>query len=267
MKEKRYIVDTTLRDGEQSPFIAFNTEQKAQIAALLEEAGVYQIEAGIPAIGKCEIDAVRVIMSNRKKAKISVWSRLNVNDIILCGECEADIIHICVPVSYAQIYRKLNKNKTWILKNLYACIGAAQRFKSEITIGFEDASRADMSFLVPISEMLKELGINRIRYADTVGVLTPGRCGRLIQEFIGFSKMETEMHAHNDFGLATANSIMAAKAGALYIDTTVFGIGERAGNCDLRKLIHASDRHIDWGVSALNAELLEQGFLEIVGKA
>jgi homocitrate synthase NifV len=267
MKDKRFIVDTTLRDGEQSPYIAMNIRQKCDIAALLDEAGVYQIEAGIPAMGSCEIDAVREIMKNRKKAIISVWSRLNTDDIKMCGECEADIIHISVPVSYAQIYKKLNKNKAWVLKKLYACIGEAQRNNSEITIGFEDASRADMSFLIPLSVTLGELGIKRIRFADTVGVLTPVKCGELIGEFIEYSRIETEIHAHNDFGLATANSIMAAKAGAMYIDTTIFGIGERSGNCNLRELIHSSDRLFDWGVSALSAEILEQGYLSVMGKA
>lgn len=265
MKERRYIVDTTLRDGEQSPYIAMNTRQKVHIATLLEEAGVYQIEAGIPAMGRCEIDAVREIMNNRKKAKISVWSRLNTKDLEMCGQCEADIIHISVPVSYAQIYKKLNKNKAWVIKNLYACIGQAQRSKSEIIIGFEDASRADMSFLISLSVTLKELGVNRIRFADTVGVLTPAKCGELIKDFIVNSGIETEIHAHNDFGLAEANSIMAAKSGALYTDTTIFGIGERAGNCDLMKLIHASDRLFDWGITAFSAELLEQGYLSVMG--
>jgi homocitrate synthase NifV len=184
----------------------------------------------------------------------------------MCGECEADIIHISVPVSYAQIYKKLNKNKAWVMKNLYACIGQAQRYKSEIVIGFEDASRADMSFLISLAIILKELGIKQIRFADTVGVLTPMKCGELIKDFSSHTGIETEIHAHNDLGLAAANSIMAAKSGAMYIDTTIFGIGERAGNCDLRKLIHASDRFFDWGISALSAEILEQGYMSVMGR-
>lgn len=260
MKTKKYIVDTTLRDGEQGPGFAMTKEQKVCIANLLDEIGVYQIEAGIPAIGEYEIDTINEIYHNKKNAKISVWSRLNEDDIKLASKCKIDILHISVPISYPQIYSKLNKNKAWILKEINKCIELAKSYNVEITIGFEDASRADITFMLTVAEKLKQMGINRIRFADTVGVLNPSKCSRAIEDLIKYAGVEIEMHAHNDLGMAVANSISAAKSDAKYIDTTILGIGERAGNCNFSQLIYASDRIFDWGISYLDCLEVEKIF-------
>lgn len=241
MKDVKYLVDTTLRDGEQSPGYALTKEQKVEIAAMLDTAGVYQIEAGIPAICSYEVDTLREISQNKHSAKISVWNRLNEDDIKRSFDCNPDIIHIGVPVSYVQIYTKLHKNKTWIAKTAARCADMAMSKGYEVTVGFEDASRADPAFMLALAYSLKSIGVNRIRFADTVGVLSPTRTYETIRDLIGFTGIEVEMHAHNDLGMAVANSLAAAKAGANYIDTTIFGIGERTGNCDLKKFISASE--------------------------
>ncbi len=229
-----------MRDGEQSPGFAMTMEQKLFIAQILDSIGIYQIEAGIPAVGRYEMETMGLIMQNRKNSKISVWNRLMLADIKKSIACRPDIIHVSVPVSYAMIYSKLNKNKTWVTKNLAVCVAYALEKGFEVTVGFEDASRADITFMIVLAQQLKELGVSRIRFADTVGVLSPARTYQAVRDIIGNAGIEVEIHAHNDLGMAVANSVAGAKAGADYIDTTVFGIGERAGNCDFLRLIHAA---------------------------
>lgn len=241
MKEVRYLVDTTLRDGEQSPGYALTREQKVEIAGMLDDAGVYQIEAGIPAMGSYEKETLCEIVQKKRGAKISVWNRLNEADIRHSFDCRPDIIHIGVPVSYVQIYTKLHKNKNWLVKTALSCVDLVLDSGFEATVGFEDASRADPTFMLSLAVTLKERGVRRIRFADTVGVLTPARTCNTIRELISVTGIEVEMHAHNDLGMAIPNSLIAAKAGAKYIDTTLLGIGERAGNCDFQKFISVAE--------------------------
>ena len=121
------------------------------------------------AIGNYEKDTIREILANKNNSKISVWNRLNLDDIKHSIECEPDIIHISVPVSYVQIYTKLKKNKAWIIKNITECIEYAKSHNFEVTIGFEDASRADATFIISLALTLQDLGVSRVRFADTVG--------------------------------------------------------------------------------------------------
>ncbi|MDF2613432.1 MAG: isopropylmalate/homocitrate/citramalate synthase [Clostridia bacterium] len=253
MKNKKYIVDTTLRDGEQSAGIAFDEKDKVKLAKLMDEIGIYQIEAGIPAIGNVEKRALLKIMENRKNALISAWNRMNVEDIKHSIECSPDIIHISAPVSYVQIYSKLRKNKQWLRNSLMECVYYALDKGYKVTVGFEDASRADISFIVSLGVMLKEMGVSHIRYADTVGVLTPHNIADVTRTIIRLTEMDVEIHGHNDFGMAVANSLEAAKNGAKYIDCTFLGIGERAGNCDFIKFIKSSDSILDCGISKKEA--------------
>jgi homocitrate synthase NifV len=253
MKPVRYIVDTTMRDGEQTPGIAMSKEQKLLIAGILDKAGIYQIEAGIPAVSRDEMETIQAMMENRRNSKISVWSRLVQDDVKKSVDCAPDIIHISTPVSYVLIYSKLGKNKNWVMKNLDSCVGFAKSHGFEVTVGFEDASRADITFMAALARQLKEMGVNRIRYADTVGILSPSRTYQAVRELIDYCGIEVELHAHNDLGMAVANTIQGAKAGAAFLDTTILGLGERVGNCDFYKLVHASSEIFDMGISKLDA--------------
>lgn len=264
MKPVKHIVDTTMRDGEQSPGIAMSKEQKLQIAKILDDAGIYQIEAGIPAVSSYEIDTIRAIVENRKQAKISVWNRLVLEDIKKSIDCAPDIIHISTPVSYVLIYSKLNKNKTWVLKNLTACAEYAMTRGFEVTVGFEDASRADITFMTSLAWQLKELGVSRIRFADTVGILSPSRTYQAIKEIIEYAGIEVELHAHNDLGMAVANTILGAKAGADYLDTTILGLGERTGNCDFLQLVQAAHGMMDLNITKLAAKQIQDEIAEIL---
>jgi len=266
MKEKKYLIDTTLRDGEQSPGFAFNMEEKVKLALLMDRAGMHQIEAGIPAMGKYEKDTICKIMSNRRRARIATWNRMNKEDIMHSFDCCPDIIHISAPVSYVHIYSKLKKNKVWLQKNLQECVSMALDKGYVVTVGFEDASRADITFIIGIANLLKDMGVESIRFADTVGVLTPSRTYQSIKEIISNTGISIGIHAHNDFGMAVANSLEAAKAGAEYIDTTIFGIGERAGNCDLNKFITAAEQIFDIRPSRVDANVLKEKASEILFK-
>lgn len=264
MKEKRYVIDTTLRDGEQTPGYAFSKEQKVKLAILMDRAGFNQIEAGIPAMGNYEKDTICEIMSQRKRARISTWNRMNKEDISNSFDCHPDIIHISAPVSYIHIYSKLKKNKIWLRKTLQECVYMAMEKGYEVTVGFEDASRADITFIISIANLLNDMGVKSVRFADTVGVLTPSRTHQCIRELIDNVGIPIGIHAHNDLGMAAANSFAAAKAGALFIDTTISGIGERAGNCDINQFVILSERIFDIRPNHGDVEILKQKTFEIL---
>lgn len=264
MKRSKYLIDTTLRDGEQRPGFAFNIEQKTKLAMLMDRAGIYQIEAGIPAMGNFEKDTICKIIENRCRARISTWNRMNIEDIEHSFDCRPDIIHISAPVSYVHIYSKLKKNKVWLTTNLQKCVEYAMSKGFSVTVGFEDASRADITFIIGIAEMLQDMGVENIRFADTVGVLTPSRTFQVISELKKHTNIAIGIHAHNDLGMAVANSLEAAKAGADFIDTTILGIGERAGNCDMNDFIIASEQIIEMRPNRRDAVFLKEKAREII---
>lgn len=248
MTEKRFIVDTTLRDGEQSPGIALTEEDKIELAVLLDELGVYEIEAGIPAMQTESDGYISEMKQKCKTSKLSLWSRMNPKDIRQALRCKPDILHIGTPISYVQIYGKLRKNKTWVQKTLVECMDIALSQGVEVTVGFEDASRSDEGFMISIAKLVQAHGANTIRIADTVGILTPQRTKELVERIIKEVEIEVEFHGHNDLGMGIANSIAGARAGARYIDCTLLGIGERSGNCDLYKFIYTTERLFDYKI-------------------
>jgi len=268
MRARRYILDTTLRDGEQTPGICFTREQKLKIAALLEESGVHQIEAGVPAASKEEKEIIIKIIENRKNAVISVWGRLVPSDITHAVDCKPDIIHISVPVSDTHIYSKLKKDKDWVINQLYACLDLIKKYNIPLSVGFEDAFRSDPVFLRTVAKILLDFGAKRIRLSDTVGIATPSVIRNVFTELSSHlqGKAEFGFHAHNDLGMAVANTVEAAKCGCLYTDVTVYGIGERAGNCDLAKLVAASSNVFDWGITPEGALKLQRDIFSIISR-
>lgn len=258
MREEKKIVDTTLRDGEQQARIALSPEDKLEIALMLDELKVYEIEAGTPSMGMGEKEYIEALMKRKKYAKVSVWSRAHEKDVVYAAKCHPDLIHIGTPISYVQIYTKLRKNKGWIQKNLMACIEAAQNQGVEVIVGFEDASRADVGYMIHTAKLVKSLGVNQIRIADTVGILTPSRTRAMIREILAQVEIDIEIHVHNDLGMAIANSIDAIKAGAKYVDCTLLGLGERCGNCNLYHFIHAAERFYDFGVDKRQVRSVEK---------
>ncbi len=266
MKEMRFIVDTTLRDGEQRPGIALRPKDKVKLALLLDQLGIYEIEVGTPTIGVEGVQYIEEIQAKKTQARISVWSRVNVKDVIYSVSCTPDIIHIGVPVSYVQIYNKLNKNKAWVLNSVRSCVEEALGRGVDVTVGFEDASRADVGFMIHTAKLLKDLGVNRIRIADTVGILTPVRAGSIVRDIREHVDIGIEFHAHNDLGMAIANSIEAAKEGVNYIDCTVLGIGERSGNCNMYQFLLAAERLYDFCIDRSKVHHVEEVLMNIVNE-
>ncbi len=242
------IVDTTLRDGEQCSGVVLFPSDKVRLSLLLDEIGVYEIEVGIYDRKTEGRDYLPEIMERKKRAKISLWARLDPKDVMEACHQKPDIIHIAVPVSYVQIYSKLNKNKAWVERQLTECMRIAGDFRVEVALGFEDCSRADIGFMIRLALLAEKLGAKTIRLADTVGIFAPVKAGNLVSEIKTHFSLKIEAHEHNDFGMAVANSIEMANMGAELIDCTLLGIGERAGNCSMYEFIQASESRFDSGV-------------------
>lgn len=263
MKKKK-IVDTTLRDGEQCPGIAFSEKEKIEIAAALDKIGVYEIEVGIPQMKVEGSDYIEKLKEHCKSSKLSLWSRMKAEDVEMAVACKPDILHIGAPVSYVQIYNKLKKNKSWVQKTIGECIEIAKDKGVQVTVGFEDASRADEGFMITLAKTVKNMGADTIRIADTVGILTPKRAGQIIKRIKNEVDINIEFHAHNDFGMAIANSIESAKSGSDLIDCTLMGIGERSGNCDLYKFLSSCDRIFDFGIDKKLVKVIENKFKNLL---
>ncbi len=242
------IVDTTLRDGEQTAGLVFSAAEKVSIAKALDKAGVYAIEAGIPAMGSEEQDILRGILSLGLKAQVIAWNRANPEDISMSAKCGFPFIHVSVPVSDLHIEYKLKKSREWVLRQLEDSLAYARSFGCKIIAGAEDASRADGEFFLRVAEAAAKAGAERIRFADTVGCLEPFKTYTVMQNLIRRCALPVEVHLHNDFGLAVANTVAAVKAGISLVSVTVGGIGERAGNASLEQVVRALERDYETGV-------------------
>ena len=263
MKPKRWIVDTTLRDGEQCPGVAFQPEDKIKLALQLDESGIHEIEIGIFAKEQ-EAYIIDRIMGQKKNSEISVWCRLIEEDVKFAVSLCPDRIHIGMPVSYIQIYGKLNKNKDWIISQASKCMEIINKAGISITVGFEDSSRADIGFIKRMARLVAEMGASTIRLADTVGVFIPSNSAAMVKELITEIPVTIETHEHNDLGMAVANTIAMAGAGAMLLDCTLLGIGERAGNCNMYNLIQSSERLFDLGVDKHKVKMAEETLIGLL---
>lgn len=234
------IVDITLRVGEQLAGRAIKSKQKIQLARMLDSIGISQLEAGIPALGYDAKKSMANLAAEGLKCRISSWNRLDLDDIRTSMECGMDIVHISVPSSDLQISRKLDKTKEWVLDYLKKCIYECKEKGFDVTIGLEDASRADHGFLDNLIECAVNGGVRTIRYADTAGLLLRTQAFEELRAIKEKFNVQLEMHAHNEFGMAVANSVAAVRAGAGLVSCTAGGIGPGAGNCSLLDFIKAA---------------------------
>jgi homocitrate synthase NifV len=231
------INDTTLRDGEQAPYVAFNTDEKLKIAQLLYEAGADELEVGIPAMGAKEQEDIKEILSLNLPLRIMSWNRATLSDLESSLSCGIKAVDLSIPVSQTLIDIKFGSDRDKLFRNLEEVLTLAKRENLFVCIGAEDASRADNEFLAEVMKFGASLGAKRFRYCDTVGILTPHATYENISYLVSQNLLGIEMHTHNDFGMATANSVIGLQAGAISVNTTVMGLGERAGNASFEQLL------------------------------
>ncbi len=237
-----YIHDTTLRDGEQAAGVAFSIDEKVAIAKFLDDVGVHELEVGIPAMGHEEAAAIAHIVRLGLHAKLTGWNRAVISDVQASIACGLSRVHISIPVSDIQINAKFHGQWRAMFEKLRDTITFAQDHGLWVSVGGEDSSRADDVFLLDAAQYAQEWGASRFRFCDTVGILDPLMTYEKVKHLVSNLDIPVEMHTHNDLGMATANAIAGIRAGAMSVNTTVNGLGERAGNAALEEVVMALKR-------------------------
>jgi len=231
--------DTTLRDGEQTAGVVFSNDEKINIARMLDEIGIDQIEAGIPAMGGDEREVIEHIAGMGLNASILAWNRANLDEIKDSIATGVDAIAISLATSDIHIKTKLMKDRQWVLDSIRRAVELAKSHDVYVSVNAEDASRTELGFLFEYAAVAKEEGADRIRFCDTIGIMEPFQCYSIVKNLIDETGLEIEMHTHNDFGMAVANAIAGIHAGAQWVNVTVGGLGERAGNAALEEVVMA----------------------------
>ncbi len=239
MDEEYRIIDTTLREGEQTPGVLFSPADKRQIVKGLEDIGVQEAEVGIASrFHPCVGPLVAYCRSKHPRLRLSLWSRCREEDIAIAAQWRPDILSLSIPVSDIHLEKRLGKDRQWALATMRQAMDAARARGLSFAIGFEDASRSDGNFLAVMAREADRLGALRIRLADTVGIASPGEITELVTRLGRIVKTSTlAVHTHNDFGMATANAFVALAAGARFVDTVVLGLGERTGCARLEEIV------------------------------
>jgi (R)-citramalate synthase len=231
------FLDTTLRDGEQTPGVSLVPESKLRIAQRLDELGVDVIEAGFAAVSEGEMEAVKLIAKQGLKAQISSAARGTRNDIDAVLKSGASTISMIVPTSDLHIECKLHKTREQMLQTTEDCVAYAKAHGLTVEFLAEDATRSDFDYLVKVFKKAEAVGVDRIIPCDTVGILTPERAAEFFTKLTQNLRVPLGVHCHNDFGMAVANSVAALGAGAQEVHATINGLGERAGNASLEEIV------------------------------
>lgn len=235
------VLDTTLRDGEQTPGVSLTSNEKLRIATKLDEIGVDFIEAGSAITSEGERQSIKEITAQGFDTEILSFSRPLQKDIDFCLQCDVDAVNLVVPTSDLHISDKLKITPDELLELSNGAIDYCKDHGLTVELSAEDASRSDIEFLKSVYSNASEHRVDRICVCDTVGILTPDSSFELFSQLNDFN-IPLACHCHNDFGLAVANTLSAVKGGATEIHTTINGIGERAGNTSFEECVVSIDR-------------------------
>jgi homocitrate synthase NifV len=251
------ICDSTLRDGEQTAGVVFSNSEKLAIAKLLDAAGVHELEAGVPAMGGDEREAIRQIAQAGLKAMVMGWNRAVISDVDHSIECGLDAVCISISVSDVHIKNKLEATRESVIGDMLRTIEYAKAHGLYVSANAEDASRADMEFLLEFIRAAKNSGADRVRFCDTTGYLGPFQTYEKVKTLVNEGGLPVEMHCHNDFGMATANTIAGLRAGATFAGVTVLGLGERVGNAALEEVVMAL-KHVERVDAKFNYSMIRE---------
>ncbi len=234
------VFDTTLRDGEQAPGVTFTVEQKVAVARQLAKLGVDVVEAGTPISSKGEKEAVEAVCRDgRKGTLIAGLARINTDDVQAALDCGVDMVHVFTPTSDIQIQHTVHMTREAILKQAVKCVEYTKDHGALCLFSAMDATRTPADYVVKIFRAVEEAGADVVNVPDTVGVYVPEMMEALTRRVVRAVKIPVDVHCHNDYGLAGANTLAAVRAGASQVQVTVNGIGERGGNADLAQVVMA----------------------------
>ncbi|MGD9963545.1 MAG: 2-isopropylmalate synthase [Thermoplasmata archaeon] len=237
MPERVKILDTTLRDGEQTPNVALSVDDKLKIAQALDELGVDIIEAGFAVNSEGEAEAVKRISGAGLKSEICSLCRASTQDIDAALACDVDSVHIFLATSKVHLEKKLKITQQEAVEKAVTAVQYAKKHGLVAEFSCEDATRTELSFLKTVHNAVEEAGVDRIDIPDTVGVMTPQAMMQFVTEIKKDTKVPLAVHCHDDFGMSVANSLAGVLGGAEEVHVTVNGLGERAGNAALEEVV------------------------------
>ncbi len=244
VRKKISIFDTTLRDGEQTPGVSFSMQEKYEIAMKLNNAGVNIIEAGFPAVSIDEFKTVKHI--NYDIENTCSLARCNRNDIDRVIESNSRIIHLFIATSDIHMQYKLKMSRDQVFDRIIESVEYAKSHGLKVIFSPEDATRSDMDFM---RKIITSIDVETVNFPDTIGIMNPMSMYYFIKKIKEFTDKKISVHCHNDFGMATANTLAGIMAGAEEAQVTINGIGERAGNASLEEVVSSiygfSDSYTD----------------------
>jgi 2-isopropylmalate synthase len=233
------ILDTTLRDGEQTPGVSLTSDDKLEIARQLSKLGVDTIEAGFPSSSEGEKKVVKDIAHAGLTSQICALSRCTKNDIDAALACDVGLIHVFIPTSPVQMKYAVNLTPEQVLASAVESIEYVKKHGVKCEFSPMDATRSELPFLKRVCKAAQEAGMDTLNVPDTVGIMIPKTTIKLIEELKTAVTVPISIHCHDDFGMAVANSLAAVEAGAAQVHVAVNGLGERAGNASLEEVVMA----------------------------